>query len=82
MYTDPEWAALGFAIVDSELPDEAAGKLQLSHHPPPSDLVTLLEKSPPRDETTARKWLEVLSDCVSGRLFYLLGSVFHFLTTS
>ena len=74
MYVDPEWLALGFAVVDSELPDGAEGKLQLNNRPPPSDLVTLLERSPPRDETTARRWFEILSGCVSGRLIYLLGS--------
>jgi hypothetical protein len=78
VYIDPEWVALRFAVVDSELPDGAAGKLQLNHRPPPSDLVTLLERSPPGDETTARKWFEILSDCVSGRRFYLLGSDFLF----
>jgi hypothetical protein len=62
--------------VDPMLPDGAARKLRLNHRPQDSDLVTLLERSPPDDETTARKWFEILSDYVSGRLFYLLGSDF------
>ncbi|KAF8497460.1 hypothetical protein F5888DRAFT_1613660, partial [Russula emetica] len=64
--TDPMWTALGFAVVDPMLPDGAARKLRLNHRPQDSDLVTLLERSPPEDETTARKWFEILSDYVSG----------------
>ena len=60
--------------MDPMLPDGAAHKLGLNHRPQDADLVTLLERSPPEDETTARKWFEILSDCVFGRLFYLLGS--------
>ncbi|KAF8497462.1 hypothetical protein F5888DRAFT_1829389 [Russula emetica] len=64
--TDPKWTALGFAVVDPMLPDGAARKLRLNHHPLDADLVTLLERSPPEDETTACKWFEILSDHVSG----------------
>lgn len=64
---DPKWTALGFAIVDPMLPDEAASKLRLNLRPQDADLVTLLARSPPEDETTARKWLELFCDCVSGR---------------
>lgn len=71
MYADPEWVALSFAVVDSELPDGAAGRLQLNQRPPPSDLMTLLERSPPGDEATARQWFEILSDYVLGRVFHL-----------
>ena len=72
--SDPKWTALGFAAVDPMLPDGAARKLRLNHRPQNPDLVTLLERSPPKDETTACKWFEILSDCVSGRLLYLLAS--------
>jgi hypothetical protein len=78
VYTDPKWTALGFAVVDPMLPDGAARELRLEYRPQDVDLVTLLERSPPEDETTARNWFEILSDCVSGRLFYLLGSDFLF----
>jgi hypothetical protein len=71
--TDPKWAALGFAVADAVLPGGAALKLKLKPRPQDPDLVALLERSPPKDETMARKWFEILSDCVSGRLFYLLG---------
>jgi hypothetical protein len=78
VYTDPKWTALGFAVVDPMLPDGAAHKLGLNRRPQDADLVTLLERSPPEDETTAHKWFEILSDCVLGKLFYLLGSDLFF----
>jgi len=76
VFTDPKWAALGFAVVDPILPDEAVRKLRLEHRPQDPDLVSLLERFPPEDKTTARNWFEILSDCVLGRFFYLLGSDF------
>jgi Protein of unknown function (DUF3684) len=69
LYAGPEWAALGFSVIDPSLPDGTASKLKLIRHPPTSELVTLLERSPPEDEPTARQWFEVLSG--RGRLFYL-----------
>jgi hypothetical protein len=75
---DPKWTALGFATVDPMLPGGAAHKLRLSHRPHHLDLLTVLETSPPDDEITARKWFEILSDYISGRLFYMLGSDFLF----
>ncbi len=45
----------------------AASKLKLKNHPPTTELVTLLETSPPEDEATARKWFEALSSRVPGR---------------
>ncbi|KAI0252773.1 hypothetical protein BJV78DRAFT_1198868 [Lactifluus subvellereus] len=61
LYAAPEWAALGFPVVDPLLHDGTASKLKLQSHPPTSELVTLLERSPPGDEATARQWFEVLS---------------------
>jgi len=66
VYAGSEWAALGLAVVDPALHDGAAGKLKLKNHPPTSQLVTLLEKSPPGDEAMARKWFEALSGRVPG----------------
>lgn len=56
----------------------ARTKLKLMIKPPTSDLVTLLKRSPPGDETTARQWFEVLSGRVSGRIsnLYPLESAF------
>ncbi|KAI0046331.1 hypothetical protein FA95DRAFT_1398210 [Auriscalpium vulgare] len=61
VFASPEWAALGFAVISPELRDQALAKLKIASHPPTSRLVTLLEKSPPQDESTARRWFEVLS---------------------
>jgi hypothetical protein len=69
LYAAPEWAALGFPVVDPVLHDGTASKLKLQSHPPTSELVALLERSPPGDEATARQWFEVLSG--RGRLFRL-----------
>jgi hypothetical protein len=71
VYADAEWAALGFTIVDPTLQDGAASKLKLNKHPPTSELVALLKRSPPGDEATARQWFQALSSRVSGRIFYL-----------
>jgi hypothetical protein len=57
--------------VDPQLPDGAAVKLKLKNHPPTSELVTLLERFPPGDETIARQWFEVLSGRVPGRVVHL-----------
>jgi hypothetical protein len=57
--------------VDPQLPDGAAVKLKLKHHPPASELVTLLERFPPRDEAIARQWFEVLSGYVPGSVLRL-----------
>ena len=64
------------------LPDGVAFKLGLEHRPRDPDILTLLEMSPPEDETTARKWFEILSDCVSGRLSIYLEAIsfFHYPT--
>jgi uncharacterized protein DUF3684 len=57
--------------VDPLLQDRAAVKLKLKNRPPTSELVTLLERSPPGDEATARQWFEILSGRVPGRPPYL-----------
>ncbi|KAI0299353.1 hypothetical protein B0F90DRAFT_1810632 [Multifurca ochricompacta] len=61
LYSGSEWAALGFSVVNPSLHQGAASKLKLNDHPPTSELVILLEKSPPGDEAMARQWFEVLS---------------------
>src|SRR6266404_4275859 len=66
LYGSPEWAVLGFLVVDPLLGNGAASKLKLNSHPPTSEIVALLERSPPRDEAMARQWFEVLSGRVPG----------------
>jgi hypothetical protein len=55
-------------VVDPLRRDVAASKLKLNSHPPTSEIVALLKRSPPRDETTARQWFEVLSGLVPGTI--------------
>ena len=64
--------------MDPLLPDGAASKLKLNNHPPTSELVTLLERRPPRDVVTARQWFDVLSGRVPGKLFKLYLDFTHF----
>ena len=55
--------------MDPTLQGGAAGKLKLKKHPPTSELVTLLKRSPPGDEAAARQWFQALSGLVSGIMF-------------
>ena len=57
--------------MDPTLQGGAASKLKLNKHPPTSELVTLLKRSPPKDKATARQWFQALSGRISGRVFYL-----------
>ncbi|KAN0125288.1 Protein of unknown function (DUF3684) domain containing protein [Lactarius tabidus] len=61
LYASPEWAALGFLVIDPLIRDIAVSKLKLNSHPPTSEILALLERSPPSDDSTARQWFEVLS---------------------
>jgi hypothetical protein len=58
-------------VVDPLLRDVAESKLKLNNHPPTSEIVALLERSPPGDDTTARQWFEVLSGRVPGTVSQL-----------
>ena len=57
--------------MDPTLQDGAARKLKLKRHPPTSELVNLLKRSPPEDEATARQWFQALSGRIEGRIYYL-----------
>lgn len=57
--------------MDPTLEDGAARKLKLNKHPSTSELVTLLKRSPPEDEATARQWFQALSGRVSCIILYL-----------
>lgn len=70
MYAGLEWAELGFAVVDPTLHDGMARKLKVKKSPSTSNVLAVLKKSPPEDEATARRWFDILSGHVSGRMFY------------
>ncbi|KAH9061937.1 hypothetical protein EDB87DRAFT_1674160 [Lactarius vividus] len=64
LYASPEWAMLGFLVADPLLRDDPTNRLKLNNKPTTSEIMTLLERSPPIDEATARQWFEVLSSHV------------------
>lgn len=66
VFATADWALLGFLIVDSNLRPDAVGKLKIKAHPPSSLLISLLEKTPPQTEATARQWFGVLASRISG----------------
>lgn len=45
---------------------EAVTKLKIKPHPESSALVSLLEKTPPKDEATARHWFSTLAGHITG----------------
>ncbi|KAH9934863.1 uncharacterized protein B0H18DRAFT_1114703 [Fomitopsis serialis] len=61
VYASPEWAALGFAIIDPSVQADALPKLKVREHPPTAALVNLLQKSPPSNDNVARDWFGVLA---------------------
>lgn len=65
VFAAPEWAALGFTIVEPNLREEVVTKLKIDLHPPPSRLVALLEKAPPA-QSVARVWFETLASRTGG----------------
>ncbi|KAH7929282.1 hypothetical protein BV22DRAFT_1081369, partial [Leucogyrophana mollusca] len=65
VFADPEWASLGFPVVQPAFRDVAITKLGLRTHPPSFMLVSLLEKNPPKDENAARQCFETLAGHVA-----------------
>lgn len=62
VYSSPEWALMGFCIVSPTSPHPDLGtKLRLQKHPSPDAVISLLRRQPPRDETQAKQWFEVLA---------------------
>jgi hypothetical protein len=64
--SNPEWAVLGFSVTSQNLPADALAKLKIKQHPPTSQIVLLLEKSPPKDGTEAKSWFDILSSRIHG----------------
>jgi hypothetical protein len=67
VFTSPEWAHLGFLVVDPSIRAKAVTKLMLQHHPPTSLVVELLGKTPPKDDAQARKWFGILAGHTAGK---------------
>lgn len=56
MFASHRWATIGLPIVSNALGADAIAKLGIRDHPPTSTLVSLLEKNPPENSETARRW--------------------------
>lgn len=59
--SNPEWGILGFSVISQNLPTDALAKLKIKQHPPTTQIVALLKKSPPKDRTEAKSWFDILS---------------------
>jgi hypothetical protein len=57
---------MGFAVVQPQLRSAALNILQIREEPETSLLVSVLEKSPPKDDERAREVFGLLSKRVSG----------------
>jgi hypothetical protein len=66
VFLDPEWGTLGFPILDPGLREDAVTTLKIEERPSTSQLVHLLETSPPTTEAQACEWFGVLSRRISG----------------
>jgi len=66
VFSSFDWQSLGFTVLDPALRQGAANKLKIQEHPPTSQLVHLLEVSPPTTEAQACEWFGILSHRISG----------------
>ncbi len=67
VFSAPEWAALGFMVVDPSLKGADLIHLKVQDHPPGPRLVNLLKSNPPPTEDIARQWFTTLASRVTGR---------------
>jgi Protein of unknown function (DUF3684) len=65
VFSNPEWAALGFLTLQPFY-QGAASKLKIKDHPQASQLVSLLEKKPPSSDLEAKVWFRLLSTRIDG----------------
>jgi hypothetical protein len=75
---DPGCTVLGFAVVKSDLKDDALSKLKLSLHPPAAVALSSLLNSPPKTQEAAVKtfgYLTNLLGCRSPILVILIVSI-------
>ncbi|TFK75311.1 hypothetical protein BDN72DRAFT_892280 [Pluteus cervinus] len=66
VFANPEWAELGYQVVNPSLSPDAITKLKLQQHPPASILVLKLSESQPMDEKQAATWFGILAGRISG----------------
>lgn len=68
VFSNPDWMSLGFTVVHSDLRGDSSTKLKIPNDPPTFKLVSLLERTPPKDENEARNWFEILATRIPGKL--------------
>ena len=71
VFSSPDWAALGFMVVDPSIQGEALMRLRLQEHPPGSKLLNLLNSAPPATEQIATQYFTILASRVSCMPFSL-----------
>ena len=73
VFLGTQWKELDFSIVQNGFQKVIASELGIQRHPPPTMLLDFLERTPPPNEETARRWYEYLSECIqSNRLIFQL----------
>ncbi|EIW74063.1 hypothetical protein CONPUDRAFT_86046 [Coniophora puteana RWD-64-598 SS2] len=60
VFVTAAWKDLGYLVAHPDVRD-AVSKLGLLDHPPTNSLVTLLQKTPPKDVETAQRWFDILA---------------------
>ncbi|KAG6878540.1 hypothetical protein C0993_004438 [Termitomyces sp. T159_Od127] len=64
VFSNPDWAMMGFLVTPDTLPLDAILKLKIKQHPPTAMLVDLLERKPPQNQGEAKAWFSVLGSRV------------------
>ena len=62
VFVDPGSAVLGFAVVNSDIRDDALSKLKLPLHPPATVALSSLLKSPPQTQEAAMQTFEYMTN--------------------
>lgn len=67
VFVDPGCTVLGFAVVKSDIRDDALSKLKLPLHPPAAVALSSLLNSPPKAQETAVKTFEYMTNLLGCR---------------
>ncbi|KAF8070283.1 hypothetical protein FPV67DRAFT_1486835 [Lyophyllum atratum] len=65
VFSNSDWATMGFLVTHPSLHIDAVSKLKVKQHPPTSLIVDLLERTHPKDESEARSWFSILASRIS-----------------
>ena len=64
VFLGTQWKELHFSIVQNDFQKVIPSQLGIERHPLPMKLLGFLERVPPPNEETARRWYEYLSECI------------------